>query len=543
MSAAAGAERLGPVAATLRELTDELTRCEPLPGGTVVVVDRDRLVLELPFGRADLGAGTPVHTGHLFEIGSISKMFTSFLVNQLADDGALHLGDPVTRLLPWVDAGPQTDEITLHRLLNHSAGLVANADALADEAAQVWSMRDRVLADPGVRFHYSNVGYLMLGLAVAATAGVAASDVLPDKVFEPMGMTSARATITSADRAALATGYAPAQDDRPWVPGDALAPATWLETAAADGNVAATGADVAQLLRLLLGDGSLDGRRVLSPAAMQRIRTMLAPGGEDVIQAPGGPPVHASRYGLGVNVEDVDGHECLTHGGGMVGYASFVLADRTAGVGVGVLTNANGDCLAAQVLARYAHQAVLAALAGDALPAAPVVSGRVPAGGPGLPALAGTSAQGHEVPVALGETGGWTVVRSGGRTGGLWRGWDGRWRTDHPALRLAYLHPVGAEPVEPLAPELAAYVGHFRSYTPWFAHLRIVARGRRLFLTAPGGVEAPGEDQELVALGGGTFRIGADPWLPERLVAGPVVDGKMISLERDGCVYSRTFTP
>ena len=69
-----------------------------------------------------------------------------------------------------------------------------------------------------------------------------------------------------------------------------------------------------------------------------------------------------------------------------------------------------------------------------------------------------------------------------------------------------------------------------------------MSRGGRLFLIAPGGVEAPGEDLELVELKSSVFRIGAELHAPERLVLGPMVDGKIVSVTRDGNRYSRTFT-
>ena len=86
-------------------------------------------------------------------------------------------------------------------------------------------------------------------------------------------------------------------------------------------------------------------------------------------------------------------------------------------------------------------------------------------------------------------------------------------------------------------------VGHYRSYSPWYPTLRIVRRAGQLLLAAPGGVEAPSEEEELVELAPGVFRIGSDPSIPERLTVGPIVDGVAVSVERDGCIYSRTFTP
>jgi hypothetical protein len=87
-----------------------------------------------------------------------------------------------------------------------------------------------------------------------------------------------------------------------------------------------------------------------------------------------------------------------------------------------------------------------------------------------------------------------------------------------------------------------ALPGHYRSYSPWYTNFRIVLRGGGLHLVAAGGVEGSRDDPLLVELSPGRFRIGAEAELPERLVVGPVVDGRAIYVVRDGCTYSRTFT-
>ena len=383
-----------------------------------------------------------------------------------------------------------------------------------------------------------------------------------------MGIPGACASVTHDDRASMATGHWPLHDDRPWVVGDPITAATWFEVAAADGNIAANSLELAQLVRLLLGSGELDGRRIVSEAAMARIAEPTAPGGEDIVEWGECPGAQDSRYGLGINVERIDGHVCLTHGGGMVGYASFVLADRDAGIGVAVLTNGNGDAPAAQMLARVAHQVFRAIAEGRELPSTPDPSA-------GLRVSELTEAMSGEfvgvshegavlrISVMAGPSDD-VSISSGGVSGRLMRTWSSRYVTDHPGLRtfalnfdgtcwtygpfvLAPASPAAeastAEDRAPFDERLSAYVGHYRCYSPWYTNFRIVARGGRLFLVAPGGVEAPGEDCELVDMTEGVFRIGADPWLPERLVAGPVVNGQAVTVTRDGCTYSRAFTP
>ncbi len=565
--------------AVLRVFAENLTDHAPLPGGVIVVADRRGLLAQTPFGQADLERRIPMADSHLFEIGSISKVFTSLLVGQLIDDGLLDLDEAITDILPWVDLGRQAEPVTLTRLLNHTAGIVIGDDALPDEAAQIWSLRHRVVGAGGTEhFHYSNVGYMMAGLAVSARTGRALPDLVTERLLEPMGMSHAIASITHQERNRFATGYVPAREDRPWVPGDLLIPAPWFEVAGADGNIAATGADMSRLVMLLLGDGEVEDRRVVAPSVLTRMTSILAPSGEEPVEIQGLPAVEHSRYGLGINVESVGGNVCLSHGGGMVGYSTFILADTTAGVGIVVLTNSNGDNLHAQLLARVGHADLIARMKGEKpqrLPDPDPTVRRPENGSEAQPPVGlggfiriGSESSPAELAVTVSSAGQPVLIESDGQTGRLYRMLTGRYVTDHPGLRRFHLDPVLGSPLprwthgsdlyisSDESPEAVleltglqttagtwdSLLGHYRTYSPWYPSLRIVRRSGRLLLVAPGGVEAPSEEQELIEVAAGVFRIGADPWLPERLFAGPVVDGRVISVDRDGCKYSRAFS-
>lgn len=541
----------------------------PLPGGVVALVGPTGVLYQGAFGSADLERGLPMTPDHAFQIGSISKIFTALTVAELATRGVLSLDEPITDLLPWLVLGRGGDQPTVRELLSHMGGLVMGADFPPDDLAQAWRLRDAVVAPRPRRFHYSNVGFMLVGLGAAARTGRPWPELVREVLLEPLGMTRSVASITEADRAVLAVGYAPAREDRPWAPGDALAPAAWPETRSADGNVAAPAVDLAQLVRLLLsGDGVVDGRRSVAPGVVDVVTTRTAIGGEPTPAYAPLPQATESTYGLGINVERVDGHDLLTHGGGMVGFSTFVLVDRTAGFGVVVLTNANGDNLHAQLLARAAQADLAARLEGRAEVEFPAVDTRVRRGELAPEALAALAA-------APGADDDPVTVTLGGARGLLHRTLTGRFVTDHPSLRGFHLDPVsdatgwahGAVTLRPGAAGLGGHeagvdlpgvdaswaplVGHYRSYSPWFPHLRILVRDGRLLLVAPGGVEAPSEEEELIEVappdrapdGGPWFRVGADVWLPSRLVAGPIIDGHAVSVDLDGCLYSRTFTP
>ncbi len=542
-------------AGRLARYARELCRHHPMPGGVLVVVDRAGPRHQIPFGVADVASGREPADNDLFQIASISKSFVALVILALAEEGRVGLDEPVVRWLPWLQAGRWTGDITVRHLLSHTAGLVMGGEGLPGGEALTWALRERASSPPGQRFHYSNHGYLLLGQVIRAATGRPLADVLQERLFGPLGIEhDAVGRVTHADRSRFATGYWPAYDDRPWLPGDPLAPAAWVELDGADGCIAVTARGIGRYLRLLLGDGTLDGRTVVAPAVLSRLGEPAAPEGEDVLAPDGYPPVTLSRYGLGLNHEVIAGRPCLTHGGGNIGYASFVIADPQADVGIGVLTNANGDCLAAQHLARVAHGILTeAAPSYDALPRADlqVRAGELPS------ALLGAfTADGTDLELRDDQRG--VRLRDArGRTGRLWRTLLGRYVTDHPLLR-PYLLDATSEgwdvgpylfrrgegtAVAGAGADLAPYVGHYRSWTPWFPDFRIAPRGGALLLCAPGGVEAPMSDERLVPVGEGRFRIGADDWLPERLTELARVDGAVVLLDRDGARYSRTFTP
>lgn len=565
------------VLASVAVLAREATAHFPMAGGVVSLADRDGLLGEVAFGSADLAAGTPMSTSHLFEIGSISKVFTSLVVNRLVEQGVVSLDESIAGLLPdWLRSPSFDDSMTLERLLNHTAGVVVGGDGLPDDAGEARNLRDCPVApNPPLRFHYSNYGYLLAGEIIRHRTRRRLSDHVRDDWFGPLAMSGALAEVGHADRSRLATGYWPARPDRPWTPGDPIEPATWFEIDSASGNIAATAADMARLVAALIGAANADpvrgpsGEVVLGPDTFERMISRLAPSGEPTYVPEGFAGATTSRYGLGINVERIDGHLCVSHGGGMVGYSTFMLVDCTSQVGAVVMTNANGDTLASHMLARVLHGQFLRAEAGEAPvtvrldPSVRTAPGpRGPLESPGLGHFVARN-DGRALDLLAARPGEPVRVRYGDVEAHLYRRGNGRYVTDHPALRTFHLdwHDDGdlvgwthGSATFVAAGDVATgasnsgernahpLVGHFRSFSPWYPELRILERDGRLLLTAPGGVEAHDEEVELVALDDGTYRIGADPWFPERLVPGPDRGGEIVSVVRDGCTYTRVFS-
>jgi CubicO group peptidase (beta-lactamase class C family) len=156
-------------------------------------------------GERRRGSGVPVTVDDRWHVGSITKSMTATLLAVLEDDGLLSADDTVAALLPEVDVSEGWRGCTLHHLLTHTGGAPEN---FPSKVQSVWpetpeelvAARRRFVADVlakepachcGERFAYSNVGYTIAGHIAETVAGKAYESLLRERVFAPLGLTSA----------------------------------------------------------------------------------------------------------------------------------------------------------------------------------------------------------------------------------------------------------------------------------------------------------------------------------------------------------------
>ena len=513
-----------------------------IPGLAMALTDRERTLRVATFGFANLDARAPVRPETLFAFGSIGKSFTSIALLQEAEAGRVDLDAPVTAYLPWFSVRSPYAPISLRHLLSHTAGITSGADFSPDSRAEVYALRHaEVGAPPDAHFHYSNAGYKTLGLVLERLTGRAYAEIITQRILDPLGMVDTVATITNEARSRMAVGYLPFYDDRPMPPDRPLAPAPWLETATADGCLAATAGDLATYLRMLLNRGA--GPR----------GPLLAEGTFAQLIAPRIAAWEGRSYGLGLATWTEAGHTVIGHGGSMPGYHSSICGDLDAGLGAVVLINGPGD---PQAIA----DAALAALRADRTGSAP-------------PTLAGPRDR-TEVADAARYAGVYTsgtrrfvVVVEQGRLvladGEVRVPLEPRQRdhfyANHPAyarylLRFArqgeavveafhgpdwYPNERYAGPAAPTyPPEWAAYPGHYRAHNPWLSNFRVVLRKGSLALIYPGGTETP-----LVPRDDGTFRLGEEAHNPEMIRFADIVECQALRATLSLGSYFRFFTP
>ena len=546
----------------LDQFIEQKMKVANVPGMAVAVTDREKLLRISTYGFADVAAQISVTSEMLFEIGSIGKSFTSIALLQLREEGRLNLHEPVTRYLPWFEVQSEYEPITLHHLMSHMAGIIMGADFPGDPRYEVWALREtEATTPPGTYYHYSNVGYKALGVVLEGLLGQPYGDIIQARILDPLGMTATEPIITNETRKRLAVGYEGFYDDRPLPRGRPLAPATWLEHAEGAGSVASTAADMAAYLRMLMNRGQGPRGRILSEESFDLMTQRVIEAKEEG---------KGSFYGYGLEIRESDGHTYIGHGGGMVGYYSYILADMDNGLGVVVLMNGPGG-QSDEEIAMFALKLLRAALHDQELsPVPPTDPTKVENGADyagtyrACPELCPEPAEGHSrkagaKPFTLVAEGERLILRYDDERVMLEQRGPDRFYVDHPDFAF-FLLRFGREEGEVVEAfhgpdwytndrytgpttfdypeEWDAYSGYYRSHNPWLSNFRIVLRKGALALVHPSEPEEP-----LAPLGSTVFRVGKDDRSPERIRFDTILSDRALRANLSCGDYYRAFTP
>lgn len=505
-----------------------------LPGMTICVVDRDGYAGFITTGYADIDRRTPVGPDHLFQIGSISKVFTALTLYSLHQDGKLAPSAHLRSVLPDIPVA-NAEAVTLQHMLNHTSGLPGNAPAIPDGG--LWSG-----FTPGEHWHYSNTGYELLSRAVAQADGKLFHDAVQARVLGPLGMSHTIAAIRSGDRDRYAQGYETLYADRPAFRPGPRAPAPWVNVESGAGCVASTSGDMAIFLRYLLSLAQGRGGPVLSDASAAAFMANPA-------DAPGWS--ETAKYGNGLARLTIDERHYLHHTGGMVSFCSSMHVDPEAGVAAFASTNMGVSLnyrprdvsLRACQLFRTAREG---ATLPDAAPTRSSVSD--PAKYVGLYTAA--SGEAFEIradgadQVALHRNGAASRMQSLAgpffvcadtrfATTGLLFEAEGEdiaraWADDVEFIR----GPVRVYQ-QPPPPDVQRLAGIYDSDDRWSGPVWIIARAGKLWLN---------NSEPLFQLPDGSWRPGTDEWIPERIRFDGFVNGRPTRMLASGAPFVRRFS-
>lgn len=318
-----------------------------VPGLAIAIVKDDKVVFAKGYGVRALGGPAAVNEQTLFAIGSSSKAFTAATVAILVDEGKIKWDDPVNKYLPSFQLFDpySTRELTVRDLLTHRSGLergdliwYASPYDRNEVLRRVrflkpsWSVRSR--------FGYQNIMFLAAGQISPALTGKEWDDVVRERIFVPLGMNASSTSIRKfAGVDNVATPHSKIDDK--------LQKVAWrnIDNIGPAGSINSNVIDMAQWIRMNLGGGMYENKRVLSAASVKEMQTP-----QTIIRIEGQnerlyPEAHFLTYGLGWFLSDYRGRKLVEHGGAIDGMRSAVGMLPEEKLGVVILTNRHGSVL------------------------------------------------------------------------------------------------------------------------------------------------------------------------------------------------------
>lgn len=322
---------------------------EKIPGIAVAVMREGKIVLAKGYGLANVEHSVPVKPETIFQSGSVGKAFTVVAIMMLVDEGKIGLDDKINKY--FIDAPPEWEAITIRHLLQHTSGMGGypeEFDFRADltEVELYKAIKANPLAFPlGQKRGYSNLGFVMLGILIHKVTGKFYGDFLKERIFTPLGMTTAR-VISEADIVPnRAAGYR-------LVDGE-LKNQEWVAPTL---NTTADGALYLSVLDMAKFEAALYERKLLSPASYDAMWKKVVT--NDGVAQP---------WGFSWHIKDINGKQVIGHSGGWQGFTANFDRYPEKSLAVIAFTNrrgANPESISKEVMTVFAPE-----LSIDAIPA------------------------------------------------------------------------------------------------------------------------------------------------------------------------------
>ncbi|MBL7252910.1 serine hydrolase domain-containing protein [Paractinoplanes lichenicola] len=312
----------------------EIAERHDVPGATLGILHEGEIG-EAAYGVLNLRTGVDVTTDSLFQIGSISKVWTTTLVMQLVDEGKLQLDAPLVDVLPELrlsDPGV-TAKVTMRHLLTHTSGI--DGDVFTDTGRGDDCLEKYVagLADAAqnhpleATWSYCNSGFSLAGRVIEKLTGGTWDAAVRERLVAPLGLTR---TVTLPEEALLhraAAGHVTHDGKQTVAPVWAIP-----RSAGPAGSIISTVADLLTFAKMHLDGGvSPGGARVLGEASVAAMA-------EHQVELPDKHTLGDS-WGLGWERADWAGHRLIGHDGNTIGQAAFLRILPGRGFAVALLTN------------------------------------------------------------------------------------------------------------------------------------------------------------------------------------------------------------
>jgi uncharacterized protein YbbC (DUF1343 family)/CubicO group peptidase (beta-lactamase class C family) len=266
--------------ANLDRIVDVAIQARTIPGAVLLVGRGDVILHEAAYGsRRLIPNREPMTIDTVFDVASLTKVIvTAPAVMMLVEEGRIRLDDRVTTYLP----GFAGTDISIRQLLTHTSGLRPDLDLEPPwsgyETGIAKALREKPTAEPGTRFIYSDINFILLAEIVHQVSGQSIDEFAARRIFEPLSMTDSAYLPGNALRARIApTEQLP---DGTILDGIVHDPTTrFMGGIAGHAGLFTTAADLGRFAQAMLRGGERGGRRILSPLAVAQMTTRQSPPG------------------------------------------------------------------------------------------------------------------------------------------------------------------------------------------------------------------------------------------------------------------------
>ena len=280
--------------------------------GTILVAQKGVVLLQKGYGYKNAATKTLNDSATVFQIGSITKQFTSAIILQLQEQNKLSVHDSISKFIPYY---PNGNKITVENLLTHTSGIYNYTNDemfMKNNAVNPISIENLIALfknkpldfNPGEKYRYSNSGYILLGFIIEKITGKSYFQVVRENIFQPLGMDHSGFDFKSLKSINKATGYFK------------LTPKINEPSSIIDSTVSfSAGAIYTTVDDLYKWDRALYTNKILNAASLQKAFMPFK-----------------SNYGYGWVIDSTYGKKVVMHEGGIFGFVSFigrVFADET----------------------------------------------------------------------------------------------------------------------------------------------------------------------------------------------------------------------
>ncbi|WP_353114529.1 serine hydrolase [Microbacterium sp.] len=313
-----------------------LAAAHKVPGATLGILRLGEEPAYAHHGILNARTGVATTDDSVFQIGSMTKVWTTSVIMKLVDDGLLDLDEPVVTYVPEFRSSDEevTRTVTMRHLLSHTSGIdgdVFTDTGRGDDCLEKYvALLDGVTQNHplGATMSYCNAGFVLAGRVIEKLTGTTWDQAMRDLLYTPLGLTHSTTLPEETITFRAATGHIGADDDGP-----VLAPAWMLPRSMGPaGLVSSSTADVLAFARMhLMGGLAADGTRVLSEESVARMQ-------EHQVDVPN-PYSVGNAWGVGWILFDWDGRKLIGHDGNTIGQAAFLRILPEEGLAVTLLAN------------------------------------------------------------------------------------------------------------------------------------------------------------------------------------------------------------